>query len=338
MTGKKKLTRHSSKRLTVFNHKGGVGKTTLTVNIAAALASLGHKILLVDSDPQCNLTSYLLEETVVDDLLDQSDTAKGKTVWSALKPVVEGTGTIRSVQPYDLSINGVSLLPGDIRLSEFEEELSVMWGECFQRKLRGFTGTTALSLLVNNIANDNAIDYVFYDAGPNIGPLNRVILLDCDFFVVPAACDLFSVRALKTLGQTLSRWILDWKTIGDLAPDGIYLLPGKPHLLGYIAQRFRVYGGQVSTGHSHYLPKIEKHVYSDVVSVLRKIDPSLASISMTQNKLGLVKDFASLATTSQTQGVPISEVSGATAEQKATAAQQFKSIAAKIAKQISKQA
>ncbi len=72
------------------------------------------------------------------------------------------------------------------------------------------------------------------------------------------------------------------------------------------------------------------------MSVLRKIDPSLASMSITQNKLGQVKDFASLATTSQTQGVPIAEVSGATAEQKATAAHEFKSIANKILKRLGK--
>jgi cellulose biosynthesis protein BcsQ len=70
-------------RLAVFNHKGGVGKTTLTVNIAAALASLGKRVLLVDADPQCNLTSYIVDEDVVDDLLDTSDTEAGRTVWSA---------------------------------------------------------------------------------------------------------------------------------------------------------------------------------------------------------------------------------------------------------------
>jgi len=47
-------------RLSVFNHKGGVGKTTLTVNLACAIAEAGHRVLLVDSDPQCNLTSYLV--------------------------------------------------------------------------------------------------------------------------------------------------------------------------------------------------------------------------------------------------------------------------------------
>ena len=60
-------------RLTIYNHKGGVGKTTLTVNIAAALAERNKRVLLIDSDPQCNLTSYLLADDVVNDLLDNSD-------------------------------------------------------------------------------------------------------------------------------------------------------------------------------------------------------------------------------------------------------------------------
>jgi cellulose biosynthesis protein BcsQ len=330
MDKKTNTVRHRSKRLAIYNHKGGVGKTTLTVNIAAALASLGKKVLLIDSDPQCNLSSYLLEDNVVDDLLDRSDSLKGKTVWSALKPVVEGTGSVQPVEPYDLSIGNVSLLPGDIRLSEFEQDLSTMWGECFQRKPRGFTVTAALSLLVNQIAAKHDVDYVFYDAGPNIGPLNRVILLDCDFFIVPAACDLFSVRALKTLGHTLESWITDWKTIVDLAPDNIYLLPGQPKLLGYIAQRFRIYGGQVIAGHASYLAKIEKHVHSDIVVVLRKINPNLASNSMVHNKLGQVKDFSGLAAISQSEGVPICEVSTATADQKSVADREFKSIANKI--------
>jgi cellulose biosynthesis protein BcsQ len=61
----KTTKRNRAKRIALFNHKGGVGKTTLTVNIAAALGSMGKRVLLVDADPQCNLTSYLVAEDVV---------------------------------------------------------------------------------------------------------------------------------------------------------------------------------------------------------------------------------------------------------------------------------
>jgi cellulose biosynthesis protein BcsQ len=321
--------RHRATRIAFFNHKGGVGKTTLTFNIAATLASLGETVLLVDSDPQCNLTAYTIEDSVVDDLLDNSDTGRGKTIWSAVKPIVEAEGNFRVIKPYERR-DDLFVLPGDVRLSEFEQELTDLWGSCFQRKIKGFKGTTALSALVNSIAADIKCDYVFYDSGPNIGPLNRVILLDCDYFVIPAGCDLFSVRALKTLGQTLAKWIRDWETISDLAPDDLYLLPGKPKLLGYIPSRFRLYGGEVTSNYADFLSLLEKHVHSDVVAVLRKIDPALADPSMNHNKLGGVKDFSSLVSVSQSKGVPLYEVSGGNPSLKADAKKIFADLAAKI--------
>lgn len=282
--------RHPAIRLAIFNHKGGVGKTTLTVNIAAALAGMGKKVLLVDSDPQGNLTSYLVEESVVDDLLDKADSPQGGTLWSAVKPIVEASGEIKPIQAIERLTN-IFLLPGDVRLSEFEQELSPLWNESFQRKQKGFRGTTALSRVVNQAARDHEIDFVFYDAGPNIGPLNRVILLDCDAFIVPAACDLFSLRALKTLGRTLVTWIEDWQTILELAPDDMYLLPGLPKFLGYIPQRYRVWGGAPAADYSKYLPRIEKSIGADVVAVLKRADARLVPESATGNQLGQIKDF-----------------------------------------------
>jgi cellulose biosynthesis protein BcsQ len=327
--------RHPSIRLAIFNHKGGVGKTTLTVNIAAALAALGKRILLVDSDPQGNLTSYLVEESVVDDLLDNADSDQGGTIWSALKPVAEATGELRLINPLERSTN-TFLLPGDVRLSEFEQELGPMWNECFQRKPRGFRGTTALSRLVNQIAAQNQIDFIFYDAGPNIGPLNRVILLDSDYFIVPAACDLFSLRALKTLGHTLLGWISDWQTILELAPEDMYILPGTPRFLGYIPQRFRTYTDRPASDYSKYLPRIEKSIGSDIVAVLKRADPSLVPESATGNEIGQVKDFGSLAVASQNQGVPIKDVKAGTRKQRAEAAAVFQEIAQRIVERAKK--
>src|SRR3954447_15967066 len=128
--------RHRASRLVVFNHKGGVGKTTLTVNIAATMARMGMRVLLVDSDPQGNLTSYLVDETVVDDLLDRSDGPEGNTIWSALKPVAEGIGEPKAVSALE-RYERLYLVAGDIRLAEFESQLSGFWAECFQRRVRG---------------------------------------------------------------------------------------------------------------------------------------------------------------------------------------------------------
>jgi cellulose biosynthesis protein BcsQ len=125
--------RHKAKRLAIFNHKGGVGKTTLTVNVAAAIAELGKKVLLVDSDPQCNLTSYLVEASVVDAMLDNSDSASGQTVWSALKPFAENSGDIRIIKPQ--RVRDLLLVPGDIQLSAFEQDLHSSWAESFQRRI-----------------------------------------------------------------------------------------------------------------------------------------------------------------------------------------------------------
>ena len=231
---------HQPIRITIYNHKGGVGKTTLTINIAAALAELGKSVLLVDSDPQCNLTSYLLSDEIVDDLLDHSDGPDGKTIWTAVKPVFNQVGETETVKPVDIS--KLTLLPGDIRLSEFEEFLGEAWTDSFKRRLGGLRAIASISDLVSKVSDQRRFDFVFYDTGPNIGPLNRVLLLDSDFFIVPVACDLFSVRALSTLGQTLKKWILDARTIASLAQDGAPLLLAKPHFLGYIPQRFKVYG------------------------------------------------------------------------------------------------
>jgi len=321
--------RAPAKRISIFNHKGGVGKTTLTFNIATQLATMGKRVLLVDTDPQCNLTAYVIDGEVLDDLLDHSDDRSGSTLWSAVKPIVEGTGALRSIEPIELGQN-ISLLAGDIRLSDFEAELSEFWRECFQRKRRGFAGTTALSDLVNDVCKREGIEFVFYDSGPNIGALNRVILLDCDYFIVPAAYDLFSVRALKTLGRTLYSWISQWQTISELAPDGLYLLPGLPHFLGYIPQNFTVYRGGVASEQAKYLGMLERSIKTEIVEVLKELG---VTDQKPNYQLGEIKDFATLVTASQRQGLPIFSVNFGTNEQRRKARSDFHAIADKIIKQ-----
>ena len=296
--------------LALFNHKGGVGKTTLTINIADAMADLGLRVLLVDADPQCNLTSFFLEEKALDDLLGESDEVNGGTIWSAIKPVVDGKGPIKDIEAVEMA-NGVLLCPGDVLLADYEEVLPAAWTGSFARREREYDVMCALSSASRAIAAKYNADLLIFDVGPNVGPLNRTILLDVDFFATPVAADLFSLRALSTVGRALARWIDDWSTVRRLAStqDRTRILKGKPQYLGYITSSYKVSSGRQATRpHEYWEAKIAPRVRDRIVEDIKKVDPSL--VPEGGNKLGSIKDFHSLAPQAQEFGIAIGKLRG----------------------------
>jgi cellulose biosynthesis protein BcsQ len=324
------------KTLAFFNHKGGVGKTTLTVNVADALVALGFAVLLIDADPQCNLTSFYLSEELLDKLLGESDDAGGGTIWSAIKPVVDGKGPIQEVAPYEIK-PGLLLCPGDVLLADYEEELPAAWTGSFARKERDYDVMCALSRAAREMGKRFAADLVIFDVGPNVGPLNRTILLDMDFFTTPVAADLFSLRALTTVGRAVGRWINDWKTIRGLATPTARktLLAGTPEYLGYITSSYKVATGrQYTKPHDFWEKKIGHRVSTRVVDVLRSTDASL--VPHATNKLAAIKDFHSLAPLAQKFGIAIGRLRGKVNSghnaQVAEAATEFDALAREIVK------
>jgi cellulose biosynthesis protein BcsQ len=298
------------KSIAFFNHKGGVGKTTLTVNVADALVDLGVKVLMVDADPQCNLTSFYLDEKKLDALLGESDDVNGGTLWSAIKPVVDGVGPIRAVDAY-LIREGLYLCPGDVLLADYEEELPAAWTGSFARKARDYDVMCALSRAAREMGTRYGVDLIMYDVGPNVGPLNRTILLDSDFFTTPVAADLFSLRALSTVGRAVARWITDWQTVRSLAApaDKAKILHGKPVYLGYVTSAYKVSSGRISTKpHDYWEGKIAPRVRDRVVDPLKRVDPTLVPYS--SNKLAAIKDFHSLCPQAQEYGLAIGKLRG----------------------------
>ena len=221
---------------------------------------------------------------------------------------MKGSGQVRLVKPFELYVDGLLLVPGDIRLSSFEQQLADSWTEAFKRRTSGLRATTALSDFVSQLVEELEVDIVMYDTGPNIGPLNRVIVLDSDFLVVPVACDLFSVRALATLGQSLRTWILDCQTVATLAPEREDMLPGAPRFIGYIPQQFKVYGQKMAQAPSFYLRRVQKQIGSDLVNVLKKIDPALVPMGNIDAKIGQVKNFSTLVQDAQLEGSALWDV------------------------------
>jgi cellulose biosynthesis protein BcsQ len=300
------------RKIALFNHKGGVGKTTLTVNIAESLAKSGKKVLLVDADPQCNLTSFYMDEPVLEKLLEKSDAIPGgETIWSAIKPVVDGRGGIAPIHIYQVPNASIWYLVGDVLLSEYEEVLPESWTECFARRTRGYDVTTALSRVVDRAAAKVNADVVLYGVGPNVGALNRVILLDCDYFITPVAADLFSLRALSTVGRSVGKWIRDWGTVRDLASvdERQRLLKGRPMYLGYITSPFKVNTGRNAVNpHADWEKKIAPRVRDRVIRELTAAGSDLVYDG--ERKIGGVKHFQSLAPEAQKHGVCIVALRG----------------------------
>jgi chromosome partitioning protein len=195
--------------LALFNNKGGVGKTTMTFNLAHMLARQGREVLLIDCDPQCNLSALALKEGELEEIF-AGEASAGRTVATCVERVRVGNGELYEPALLELA-ERLSLLPGDLSLSRFEGKLAKAWPEIFSTDPESAVFvTTAIERLAETTALEHGVDIVLFDVGPSLGALNRAVLLACDAVLIPLAPDLFSLRGLENVGVALRDWQDDW--------------------------------------------------------------------------------------------------------------------------------
>lgn len=224
--------------LAFFNNKGGVGKTSLVYHLAWMYAELGLSVIAADFDPQANLTAMFLDELRLEQLWP--DGRHPKTIFGALQPLLEGTGDIAA--PYVEPISDrLGLLVGDLALSASEDELNSQWPNCLDRNPRAFRVLSAFWRVIESAAKDNAADLVLIDVGPNLGAINRAVLIAAQSVVIPLAPDLYSLQGLKNLGPTLRRWRAEWDERHRRNPVQDLSIPeGEMHPIGYIVMQHAV--------------------------------------------------------------------------------------------------
>ena len=292
------------KKIAFFNNKGGVGKTTLLFNLGCALEKLEKRILFVDLDPQCNLTANICGTDEIESIWD-----KKQSIFYCIKPLITGTGDIdtnSTHKTYKKEEKNIWLMPGDIFLSDFEETLSNAWTQALAGREIGFRITSSLFRLIDKIASANNIDYVFIDVGPNLGSLNRSVMLSCDYYLIPLVPDLFSLRGLQNIGTVFKRWIAEW---GDAVErfrkqkEGSLDFPlqkGEPVFAGYINQQFNIYRKKATKAWGHWSDKVDPSVKQYVIDKLKSIKPELVKdLNDGSYKLGDFKSYHSLVPKSQ---------------------------------------
>lgn len=179
--------------IAITNQKGGVGKTTTSVNLSACLATLGKKVLLVDIDPQGNASSGVgvkkgeLESCIYDVLIDDED----------IKSVISQT-----------QIENLYVVPATISLAGAEVELV----STISREIR-------LKQALSGVKNH--FDYIFIDCPPSLGLLTINALTAADAIIIPVQCEYY---ALEGLSQLLATVRLVQKHLNtNLTIDGVLL-------------------------------------------------------------------------------------------------------------------
>jgi len=167
--------------IAMTNQKGGVGKTTTTINLGAALAEAGRKVLMVDMDPQGSLSIGLG--------VNPDDLGGKKTVYDML---MDSTAVPASDVVMKTSIAGLDLLPANIQLSAAELRLA---GEV----AREYALDRAFESVRPNY------DYILIDCQPSLGLLTVNALTSADGVVIPMECEFFALRGVEMLRETITK-------------------------------------------------------------------------------------------------------------------------------------
>ncbi len=182
------------KVVSVINYKGGVGKTTITANLASEMAHRGKKVLVIDLDPQTNLTfSYIKVEKW------SSDYEKNRTIKYWFDSIIDGTRPIPTFRELIVKKSGVDLICSHLGLIDVDIELAAGLSAGTERQHRNNFIKTYSYIKNELVKLEQEYDIVLFDCPPNFSIVTKNALIASDYYIVPAKMDYLSTLGINQL-------------------------------------------------------------------------------------------------------------------------------------------
>lgn len=200
-----------TRTVAVFNNKGGVGKSTICWNLADALGRAGKKVLLIDFDPQCNLSIAMLGEETFVNTLPNENIPYGKTVRAFLQRFLQSTGGEEIfLHKGKHTDENVYLVAGDFWLNVYADSLNV--GSDLLTGT-GLARYVALRRIIGKALENSGVefDFVLIDLPPSFGSLVRAAFYSSDYYIVPCTSDNFSAYCVGLIGEMVPSFVKDWQ-------------------------------------------------------------------------------------------------------------------------------
>ncbi|MDF5709210.1 MAG: AAA family ATPase [Nostoc sp. S4] len=280
------------------------------------LASKGKRVILVDTDPQCNLTGMVLGDETED------DEARLENIYNTTSNIKTGLAPAFESQPRAIEAvdcipvqrqDGLFLLPVNVGFAEYEVTLGIaqeLSGSI--QALKNIPGS--ITDLFEKTATKFNADYILIDMSPSLGSINQNLLMTSDFFLVPTTADFFSVMAIDSLAKVLPRWYAWAKTASSLQilKDAAYPFPNVTlRFLGIIVQNYRIIRGKETAAFQTWIHKVEEAVSNKLVPILHQNNMMLPATVYTEQgingsfSLTKISNFNSLIALSQEHRTPV---------------------------------
>lgn len=258
-------------RIALFNHKGGVSKTTSVYHIGWMLTKLGKRVLLIDGDSQCNLSILTMGD---DGFEEHIQNHPDNNIKELLKPAFKGQPKILEAKDaIQVKENEkLFLVPGSFDLTEYDVALGMSFG--FNDTIGTLSNLPgSFNFLFGKYEEKYDIDYTIIDLNPSLSAINQTLLLTSDYFIIPTACDYFSKLAIRSLKTILPTWESWAKKAREVLYESSYpLKTDTPKYIGAIIQRYNIRSGKPTQANQEIIDNIKVEICDNLIPSLAEQD------------------------------------------------------------------